>query len=160
MREGTEDGNSDGIADGIGDGRGVGLQSMRSWGSRHLSGQQAQLVPIGSGNTLQIVLPTDAQLTGRSSGLISQHATGQWSIKWLQDVGSALGSGDGSDEGNFDGKYDGNDDGTGDGSGVGLQSIRSFTPLHSIGQHSGQPSLSNGKASQSGRPKSTHNGGR
>ena len=92
--------------------------------------------------------------------MISQHAIGHSSIKWLHEVGNALGSGDGKEEGKRDGRSDGLIDGTGDGSGVGLQSTRSFAPWHSVGQHPGQPLSSNGKASQSGRPKSTHNGGR
>ena len=52
----------------------------------------------------------------------------------------------------------GSGDGTGDGNGVGLQSSRSRAPIHSVGQHCGQPSSSNGKISQSCLPKSTHNG--
>ena len=109
---------------------------------------------------MQTAFPTEAQLTGRSSGLISQHTTGHSSIKWLHEVGNALGSSDGKEEGKRDGRSDGSNDGTGDGSGVGLQSTRSVAPWHSVGQHSGQPISSNGNASQSGRLKSTHNGGR
>jgi len=60
----------------------------------------------------------------------------------------------------MDGSTEGLADGTGDGSGVGLQSILSMASLHLVGQHSGQLASSNGKASQSDRPKSRHKGGR
>lgn len=93
-----------------------------------MSGQHEQLIPVGSGRTLQIVSPIDAQLAGRSLGSSSQHPSGHSSIKWLQDVGNALGSGVGADEGVRDGSSDGRVDGAGDGTGVGLQSSRSIAP--------------------------------
>jgi hypothetical protein len=79
--DGTEDGKGDGIDDGHGEGKGVGLQSILSCGSKHLSGQHPQLIPIGRGKTLHIMLPTDAQLAGVSLGSVSQHAVGHSSIK-------------------------------------------------------------------------------
>ena len=123
--EGTEDGIFVGPGEGIGLGSGVGLQSILSCGSKHLSGQQAQFVPLGKGKVLQIVFPTEAQLAGGSS---SQHATGHSSIKWLQDVGNALGTGVGSSVGPLEGTWDGLEDGAGEGSGVGLQSSLSRAP--------------------------------
>jgi len=70
-----------GSVDGTGDGNGVGLQSIRSWGSRHSSGQQLHATPTGMGMFRHIVLPIDAQLTGLSFGSDSQHAGGHWSIR-------------------------------------------------------------------------------
>ena len=115
--DGSIDGEPDGSADGTGDGSGVGLQSIRSCGSKHLSGQHAQLMPVGKGNVLQIAFPTEAQLAGRSLGSISQHDTGHKSIKWLQAVGAS----DGEVVGPTEASSDGDDDGDGDGNIVGEQ---------------------------------------
>jgi hypothetical protein len=72
-----------------------------------------------------------------------------------------VGTGDGWAEGSTVGSEDGPADGTGDGNDVGLQSILSSGPLHSVGQQGGQlMSVGKGKVSQSGRPKSVHSGGR
>ena len=58
-----------------------------------------------------MVFPTDAQLTGRSLGSISQHATGHSSIKWLQAVGASEGEAEGPTEASTDGVEDGAGDG-------------------------------------------------
>jgi len=70
-----------GSMDGAGEGSGVGLQSIRSCGLRHSSGQQLHTMPGGSGMLLHKELPMAAQLTGRSFGFISQHAGGHWSMR-------------------------------------------------------------------------------
>ena len=139
-----------GCSEGTGDGSGVGLQSIFSCGSRHSSGQQSQATPIGIGIFRQTVLPMDAQLTGLSFGLVSQHAGGHWSIRWLHEVGMELGSGDGTadgsivgpgdgtgegpsvgfDDGAAEGFDEGSAEGRGDGSGVGLQLILSSGSRH------------------------------
>lgn len=115
--DGFDDGKPLGPDDGTGEGSGVGLQSSRSCGFKHLSGQQAQVIPVGSGKVLQTVLPTEAQLTGRSSGSVSQHATGHSSIKWLHAVGLS----DGVAEGPTDASMDGAEEGAGEGIIVGEQ---------------------------------------
>ena len=70
-----------GSADGTGDGSGVGLQSTRSCGSRHSSGQQLQATPSGNGIFRHMVLPIEAQLAGLSFGSASQQAGGHWSMR-------------------------------------------------------------------------------
>ena len=79
--DGTDEGSSVGPGEGTGLGSGVGLQSIRSCGSKHLSGQQAHSRPVGKGNVLHSSFPIEAQLGGRSSASICQHATGHSSIK-------------------------------------------------------------------------------
>ena len=82
-----------------------------------MSGQHEQLIPVGSGRTLQIVSPIDAQLAGRSLGSSSQHPSGHSSIKWLH----AVGVWDGVAEGPTELSVDGADEGAGDGIIVGEQ---------------------------------------
>ena len=127
-----------GPADGKGDGSGVGLQSIRSCGFKHSSGQQSQDTPGGNGICRHMVLPIDSQLTGLSFESTSQQAVGHSSIKWLQDVGIELGVDEGADDGAPDGladglpdaSVDGGEDGTGVGTCVGLQLILSSGSRH------------------------------